>query len=161
MKQKPVIIAWHLKLVRQSWSVCNLDNGKEVGHDKQQSIKHQYFVDVCRKNVLQFLLISAHNQIQSKWVSKCNYYLPTLHGKVNRSSENDFQHMKLHHFFLYNPIKTATHSFSWCGEMTPLEKSVLISWKHHAEQDRKCTQEATFADDSEREHIYGAFLHKS
>ncbi len=31
------------------------------------------------KNVLHFLLISAHNQIQSNWISRCNYFLNTFH----------------------------------------------------------------------------------
>ena len=37
---------------------------------------HTYLVYDLRaqKNVLPFLLISAHNQIQSNWVSRCNYY---------------------------------------------------------------------------------------
>ena len=68
--------------------------------------------------MLQFLLISAHNQMQSNCVSRCKCFLilkieahlHTLWCKVVRSSENQFQHMKLHNFYLYNPIKTATHS---------------------------------------------------
>ena len=55
------------------------------------------------KNVLQFLMISAHNQFQSNWVSRFNYYLPTLHGVIKSTHETA-------PFFLYNPIKMATHS---------------------------------------------------
>ncbi len=36
--------------------------------------------DVLRKNVLQFLLIFAHNLIEFNSVFRCTYYLPTLHG---------------------------------------------------------------------------------
>ncbi len=42
------------------------------------------------------------------------HYLPALcHaacGKVTRVNENQIQHMKLHHFFLYNVVISATHS---------------------------------------------------
>ncbi len=46
------------------------------------------------KNVLQFLLISAHNQIQSNWVSRCKWKLIVSHETAP--------------LFLYNPMKTAT-----------------------------------------------------
>ena len=46
-------------------------------------------LQIC-KNVLQFLLISAHRQIQSNWVSILTYETAPL--------------------FLYNPIKAAIHS---------------------------------------------------
>ena len=32
------------------------------------------------KNVLQFLLIFAHNLMEFNSVSRCTYYLPNLHG---------------------------------------------------------------------------------
>ena len=44
------------------------------------------------KNVLQFLLIFAHNLVEFNQVSRCTYYFPTLHGvsqgTVARSREN-------------------------------------------------------------------------
>ncbi len=70
------------------------------------------------KNVLQFLLISAHNQIHSNWLPRHNYYLPTLHGVggyvlTRLSDQIKRKSIPTHEtapFFLYKPIKTATHS---------------------------------------------------
>ena len=74
-----------------------------IGNVTLRSQNNIIFFDLIRfcfliKNVLQFplisRLISAHNQIQSIRVSR----------------SNQFQHMKLLQYFLYSPIKTATHS---------------------------------------------------
>ena len=54
---------------------------------------------ISAKNVLQFLLIFAHNLIEFNLVSRCTYYLPALHGVCC--------------LFLYGPIKLATFSFYW------------------------------------------------
>ena len=78
------------------------------------------------KNVLHFLLISAHNQIQSNWVSRCNYYLPTLHG-VGVFSSNSPQKLiptrETVLSFLYHPIKTATHSLC-CSILIPTQTNI-------------------------------------
>ncbi len=37
-------------------------------------------VENVSKKAFQFLLKSAKDQVQFNWVSRRNYYLPTLHG---------------------------------------------------------------------------------
>ena len=71
--------------------------------------RFQFFKSLCRqwapaikKNVLQFLLISAHNHIRSNGVSRCNYCLPTLHGVDDK---NHFQHVKQYHFSYMTLLK--------------------------------------------------------
>ncbi len=64
--------------------------------------------------MLQFLLIFAHNWIEFNSVSRCTYYLPTIHGVC-------CQLIATHEtapLFLYSPIKLETYSF----------KSVLGQW---------------------------------
>ena len=48
-------------------------------------------------------------------------------GKVTRSFGNQFQHTRLHQYFLYNPIKTATHSCTNPGAGFDSD----ISMRHH------------------------------
>ncbi len=55
------------------------------------------------KNVLQFLLIFAHNQSsQSGYPGMAT---TILHSKVPRMRQNQIQHMKLHHFSYITLLK--------------------------------------------------------
>ena len=57
---------------------------------------HHTHCDALTKNMLQFLLISA--RAKSNPVKQMHCYLPKFwQGKLDRSSENRFQLMKLHH----------------------------------------------------------------
>ncbi len=51
---------------------------KQAANAKAQVGTSGIFLLFEAKNVLQFLLISAHNLIEFNSVSRCTYYLPTL-----------------------------------------------------------------------------------
>ncbi len=111
------------------------------------------------KNMLQFLLISAHHPTESNLVSRHNYHLPvhcdrmgiplildnvccslTLLNTVVKlskmawSRENQFQHMRLHHFSYITLLKL--QHILWASpfqsSMTHFCMIIWIQWKHFA-----------------------------